>query len=264
MTSTRSSSGPEATHRKSRSPAMRASALMALAIMILAAAAELWAEEERSMEETVLLHENFEDGMDNWWVEGSEDVWVEDGRLHVNADPPRGSGRPHVATIWCHTPISGDVRISFDAHIISSSTHVNNINTWLFFSDPEGTPLYETRHERARGSLDRTMQGNVVTFLADDRTREDAEVPGNEHLARIRIRHCPDYQLRGETYAYHCRAGHTYRIEIIRRGSFIELHVDGNYLLGVETAVAWEEGLLGLRTYQTYLWWDNVRVTALD
>ena len=235
-------------------------AFVVLALLITAPL--LFAQEGETVAK-VFIDEDFSDGMDNWWVEGNQRVWIEDGRLHVDADPPEGSEDPFVATIWHHTPIEGDVQIEFDAHVISSSTNVNNINFFFYYTDPEGTPLYDTREDRADGGYRKyhELNGNIITFLNDHRTRDDDET---EDLARIRIRHCPGFVLLGETFNYHCRAGVTYRVKIIRRGNFIEFHVDDNYLLGVHTPERWEEGLIGLRTFRTYLWWDNIRVTALD
>ena len=71
----------------------------------------------------VILFEDFSTGMDNWWVEGGERVWVEDGRLRVKADP--GANAPgYVATVWCKTPHPANVKVEFDAHVVSSTIGV--------------------------------------------------------------------------------------------------------------------------------------------
>lgn len=212
-----------------------------------------------------LLFEDFENGMDDWWVEGGERVWIEEGRLHVKADPPEGSDAPFVATVWCKKPIEGNVKIEFDAHVVSSSTGVNNINFFMFYSDPSGTPLYDTRDERADADYRKyhVLNGNIITFLNDPKAAadvEDDEVPP----ARIRIRRCPGFQLLAETYNYRCRQGETYHVEIIRKNGFIRFNVDGRYLLGVRDPDPWPSGLIGLRTFRTWLWWDNIRVTRLQ
>jgi hypothetical protein len=52
-------------------------------------------------------------------------------------------------------------------------------------------------------------------------------------------------------------------VTVERRNDFIRFFVDGRYLLGVRDAEPWPSGLLGLRTFRTHLWWDNIRVTKL-
>ena len=247
--------------RTSCAAALTVAALLTLSTMIHAQ------EEETPMPEPgdVLIDEDFEDGMDNWWVEGNQNVYVEDGRLMVEADPPEDSDDPIVSTIWCHTPIRGNVRIEFDAHVISSSTDVNNVNFFFFFSDPDGTPLYETRDDRADGAYPKyhVLNGNIITFLNETRGAY-GDIPEDESRARIRVRNCPGFTLLGETFNYHCEAGNTYRVEIVKRDDFIEFWVDGRYLIGVRDHNPWNEGLIGLRTFRTVLWWDNIRVTAIE
>ena len=237
------------------------------ALMTLLAAPMLCAQEgDAPMPEPgdVLVDEDFEDGMDNWWVEGGEEVCVEDGHLMVKADPPEGSDAPYVATVWCRTPIKGNTKIEFDAHVVSSSTDVNNVNFFFYYSDPSGQPLYETRDDRPEADYGKyhELNGNIITFLNDTRDEAD-DIPEAQSRARIRIRHCPDFVLLGETFNYHCRAGNTYHVEITKRNDFIEFRVDGRYLLGVRDPNPWDEGLIGLRTFRTVLWWDNIRATAI-
>lgn len=212
----------------------------------------------------VLIDEDFENGMDNWWVEGNQNVCIEDGRLLVESDPAEDSDDPIVSTIWCRTPIEGNTKLEFDAHVISSSTNVNNINFFFYYSDPEGTPLYETREDRADGGYRKyhELNGNIITFLNETRGAY-GDIPEGEGRARIRTRHCPGFILLGETFSYHCEAGVTYHVEIYKRDDFIEFWVDGQYLLGVRDPNPWNEGLIGLRTFRTVLWWDNIKVTAI-
>ena len=216
-------------------------------------------------EENVLLFEDFSEGMDNWWVEGGVNTWVEDERLHMNANPEGEGKQPgYVATVWCKQEFSGDVKVEFDAHVVASATDVNNINFFLLYSDPEGTPLYETRESRADAGykLYHVLNGNIFTFLNDTR-KESQDTPLDERVARIRIRHCPGFELLAESYDYHCRQGVTYHIELIKQGTKLSLSVDGNLLLETEDPEPHTSGLIGLRTFRTYLWWDNIKVTQL-
>ncbi len=244
----------------------KATQLAALALVaVLTSLTSAFGQEATTVAEDqqVLFFEDFSKGMDDWWVEGGVNTWVEEGRLHVNADP-EGEGRQpgYCATVWCKQEFSGDLKVEFDAHVISSSLDVNNINFFLLYSDPEGTPLYDTRESRADGAykLYHGMNGYIFTFLNDTR-EETKQLPADQRVARVRMRRCPGFKLLTETYDYHCRQAVTYHVEILRQGTHLSFSVDGNMLLEHEDPEPHTSGLIGLRTYRTYLWWDNIKVT---
>lgn len=225
-------------------------------------------QEEPPMAPQVLFSDDFSQGMDNWWTEGGVKVWIEDGRLHVDAEPggERTERRPgHTATVWCKQPFEGDIKIELEAHVLRSDIEVNNVNFFIHFSDPEGTPLYETRDQREDAGYAKyhVLSGNIITYLSDVRP-ESMQKPPQQRPARVRIRHCPGFELLEETYAYHCTRGRTYQIEIVREGGRIGFSVDGQLLLETRDPQAPEGGLFGLRTFRTYLWYDNIRITALQ
>lgn len=228
-------------------------------------------------ETTPILHEDFaveqpveKDGViqarHSWWNEGGERVWIEDGRLHVKADPEDANDPDEVATVWCTTPFSGNVRIEMDAHVVSSSIGANNINVFFLYSDPMGKPLFDSRESRADGAYRHYHQlnGYIVTFLRD-RQEESGLTPEGHPHARIRLRRCPDFQLVNATYdEMGVKHGITYRLAIERKNGTITFEVDGKQFLEWTDPDPLQEGLLGLRTFRTYLWWDNIRVVQLD
>ena len=130
-----------------------------------------------------------------WWAEGGQKIGVEKGYLRIKADPLVGFGK--WCTVWTDIIVSGDVQITYDAHVFSSRGNHNNINFFLFYVDPSGKPLDETRAARisAEYSLYHKLEGYIVTF-----------VNKKEH-ARIRIRRCPGFKLLKEGKGYHCRKG---------------------------------------------------------
>ncbi|GAH65353.1 unnamed protein product, partial [marine sediment metagenome] len=166
-------------------------------------------------------------------------------------------------TVWCKQEISGDVKVEFDAHVISSSTDVNNINFFLLYSDPAGQPLYETRASRASAGYGfyHTINGYIFTFVSN--IKEQRDLPPEERKARFRIRRCPGFNLLNEAYTYHSRQGVTYHIEIVKQGHQLSISVDGNLILSAQDPDPLSQGLIGLRTFRTYLWWDNIKVTRL-
>ena len=214
--------------------------------------------------ENALFFEDFSHGLDDWWVEGGQRVWLADGRLHVRADPDRDQGEEGfaVATVWCRQSFPSDILIEFDAHVISSSLDVNNINFFLAYSDPSGRPLSASRDARAgaRYGAYHGLNGHIVTFLrAGDHTYPDGSAMG-----RIRIRHNPGFELLGETYAHHCEQGRTYHVAITKRGSTLSVAVDGITYCTVTDPDMQGAGLIGCRTFRSYLWWDNIRGTDLS
>ena len=215
-------------------------------------------------DDRVVISEDFANGMDNWWAEGGERVWVQDGHLYVKADPADKSPN-YIATVWCKTPTPANVKVEFDAHVVSSSIEANNINFFLCYADPSGQPLSETRASRASAAykLYHDLNGHIFTFLKD-RTGAGGKRADGSSKARFRMRRCPGFQLMTEGYGHHCDAGKTYRVSITKQGGELTFGVDGKvYLRGTDPDPL-PGGLIGLRTFRTELWWDNVRVTALD
>lgn len=210
----------------------------------------------------ILYSENFNDYKNGtlppgWWVEGAQSVSVENGRLLVKADPKDQNGPGHVATVWLNKEFSGNIQIDFDAHVVSSSSDVNNINFFLYFTHPGNETLYGTRNLRPNGSYRRyfDLNGYIFTFLRDDPKKD---------VARFRLRRCPGFELMTEKFAYHNRQGETYHITITKRGKELTFAVDGKvYLHAMDNKYNWSKGYIGFRTYQTDLWFDNLQVNQL-
>lgn len=214
----------------------------------------------------ILFQEDFADEeMTGWWVEGGEKVWVENGRLHVEADPAEMSAPAGVCTVWYNRKFQGNVEISFDAHVVKSEIDANNINFFFHYTHPEeGKTIPDTRDDRADGSYKKyhSLNGYIVTFL-NDFSKEAP--PGAEGIpqARLRMRRCPGFKLIDETFAYHCKAGTTYHCKIVKKGSLIEFYVDDQKFLEAKDENFLNDGYIGLRTFRTHLWWDNIVVRRL-
>jgi hypothetical protein len=222
------------------------------------------------MTERELLFVDFsrcEDGPipDDWWVEGGESVRVEKGRLRVRADPGTDQAPGYVCTVWNRTPLPADVRVEFDACVIDSSIDANNVNFFLHYADPSGRPLFETRASRADAGYAHyhVLDGYIFTFL-NDADGSAGRYDDGSTKARLRMRRCPGFHLVDETYGYHCRKGTVYHVDITVRKGRLTYAVDGTeYLWWVDRSPL-PGGLLGLRTYRTELWWNDIRVVPLD
>jgi hypothetical protein len=194
-----------------------------------------------------------------WWTEGGQAVYVENGHLRVNADPALLKGPGYVATVWLKKEFSGDIQIQFDAHVISSTIDTNNINFFLYFTDPDkGKTLYGTRNLRLDGLYGRYfgLNGYIFTFLRPPGAKTDT--------ARFRLHRCPGFELIAEKFASHSRVGETYHITITKRGKELTFAVDGKvYLRATDDKYNWSKGYIGFRTFQTDLWFDNLQIRQL-
>lgn len=211
---------------------------------------------------SVIINETFANGLDNWWTEGLERVWVEDNRIWVQSegeDNQGGSG-----TVWCKTPHPANFVLEYDAHVKSSCINVNNINVFFCFRGPGGKSLYATRQERSTGryKLYHELDGYIITYLNDAKAEGGLDGDGNTR-ARNRMRREPGFELVLEKFDHHCRPGITYHFKITKKGGLITFDVDGDRRLSYEDPNPWGEGHLGLRTFKTTLWWSNIKVTAL-
>ena len=200
-----------------------------------------------------------------WWVEGGERVWIDGGRLRVKANPAKQEGSDHVCTVWNKQAFSGDLEVSFRTCVLDSTNKANNINFFLCFSEAEGGDLYESRGLRKDGASSHYhgLNGYIFTFL-NDRHGESTEDGARCKPARFRIRRCPGFHLLTEVYDYHCRKGVIYDVRIIKRGGEISFAVDGKVYLETADPDPWEGGWIGLRTFQTDLWWDEIRISRPD
>ena len=139
---------------------------------------------------------------------------------------------------------------------VAHDIHVKDGRT---ISDPSGKSLYDTKDERADGKYGKyhELNGYVFTFLAN----------GNPQEARFRMRDDPGFGLLEENYAYECRQSKTYHITIEKNSNRITYEVDGTvYLDAVDNTANPEHtaGIIGLRTWRTEMWWDNLRVIRLQ
>lgn len=212
----------------------------------------------------IVIHEEFSRGMENWWVEGGEQVWIENARLMMRSDgpdPDHGS----VCTAWCRIPHPPDFVLELDAHVVSSKTNSNNINLFFCYSDPSGVPLFESRHTRRNADygLYHQLNGHIITFLNDSAANNEGRTPAPPR-ARVRMRRCPGFNLLKETFDYHCGQGVTYHLQVIKKRGHIAFSVDGKPILEAVDPEPLGGGLLGLRTFKTFLWWDNIKLTALE
>ena len=212
----------------------------------------------------VILFENFDSYADGssvpagWWVEGGLGTWIQDGRLHANADPGNDQSLLTYVRVMFDHQLSGDLHIEFDAHVVSSVNKRNNLNSVILLSDPNGTPLRDTAMSRSQ--LDSTnlaaLNGYQFNYV------NDIHVAGIE--ARMRLRRQPGYEEMAMIRDYHAKIGVTYRMKIIKKGARLSFWVDGVEYIRVEDQNPWRQGVFGLITWRSNVWWDNLLIMSLN
>jgi len=194
-----------------------------------------------------------------FWFEGAEGgstATIADGRLDVKAGPRKG------ATVWLGRKLSGDIQIDVDVRVLDDGRDAHNMNLLLFFRDRSGRPLYASRADRFGGdyrlihggtNAQHPLTGIIVTFLAN----------GDPENPRVRLRHVPPFDpiVHEVNGFYHARHEHTYHVRVRRRGNRLQYLLDGRLVFDVADVTAPESGHLGFRTWDTHLWWDNLRIT---
>ena len=238
-----------------------------LATAVLAGCADFSVRSDDAGYGEILFQEDFSDGsMAGWWFEGGEKVWVQDGQLHVKANPPQMSRPAGFCTVWYNRKFSGDLEIFFDAHVVDSAIDANNINLFFHYMHPDsGKTIWSTRADRADGDYSRyhDLNGYIVTFLNDFKKQAPLNEDGSSK-ARLRMRRCPGFNLIDETFDYHSKTGTTYHCQIVKKGGHIEFYVDGKKTMEAVDENPLNEGYIGLRTFRTYLWWDNIVVRRIQ
>jgi len=209
--------------------------------------------------------DRFTDGLRNWWVEGSQKTWVEDEQLYIKASPETRGAAGYVASVWCKQRFEGDVRVEFEATSLSSKSaeKVNNINFFLHYTHPSEQTMYETRYLRADASygLYHELPGYIFTFVRD-------RTESSPNRARFRVRWCPGFNLIGEHYdtSIGSEAETRYDVTIIKRGKELTFKINGKTMVQTthDEREAHNAGMMGFRTFQSFLRIDNMKVYSLD
>lgn len=187
-----------------------------------------------------------------FWSEGCEAV-IQNGRLFVDAD----TAGYRCSSVWFDKEFSGNISVEFDAHIVSSSDTANNVNFFFMYSDPSGQHLRQSAHKRESGlyRLYHDLNGYIFTNVTN----------GNVEV-RYRLRDNPGFKLVSETFTGENRAGETHHIKIVKINDRFQYWVDGKNILDVvddKHNPVHERGLMGLRTWHTSLWIDNLLVKRI-
>jgi rhamnogalacturonan endolyase len=218
-----------------------------------------------SLAEEVVINERFSSDLKNWWIEGTKNVSLKNGRLFTDADGNDAEDR--VCTVWCKVPVEGNVAIEYSAEVISSKEEYSNINFFFKYSDPKAESMIINCKKRSDGAYQyyHNLNGYIVTFLNNPRDKSDSLAnPDGSRKARMRLRRCPGFRLVNETHDYVIKTGKKYDFKITVINGKIDFYVDGKKYLSWSDPEPLTGGYIGVRTFASCIAWDDVKVTEIN
>lgn len=227
-----------------------------------------------------IYREDFDSGSSSIWVEGNPDrVKVENGRLIMDSNSPDD----RVSTVFVDREFENELYFEYEAEILASDTaagfpeprNVNNLNTFLYYSDPAGRDLRATKDERADGAYRHyhELRGYIVTFLNGHiaELREKALNPEHavtveENTGRIRLRENPGFVLKNEAFAEESVGGRVYRMQFVFAGGELFFFIDGRFQLSFRPSPdkRVERGYFAFRTFSTKIAVDRFVVRKVS
>lgn len=189
--------------------------------------------------------------LDDFWVEGSQDVEVKDGHLFVRTAKQKNKEATYVSSVFSKRYFKGDLLVEYTARDTGTDTQ-GNFNLFLHTTDPSGRDLYETRGERSGEYGEYHLLNNYLfTFLRSNVDGEGQDTP----RARYRLRRDPGFVLKKEAHSYEWALNRWYRFKFLSRAGVVGISVDEHPF---ET-YCWRdpqplsEGYLAFRTFCSHL-----------
>lgn len=213
--------------------------LLPCIVLVLSFAGPLAAEEVTLGGERLqvkLLHQEDFDGVVNRWrFDGRGRVWVEDGRLQMDATGVE-------STAWFTEDMEGDLLIAYEAHILDP-VDAKNINLFFLATAPDG--------------------GDILKLYFTGSYPEYHKVPNYIWTvtgSHTRLRRDPGFELLSEDRKTLPEPYKTYQLGLTIQDGLIRCYIDHRLIHSHKDANPHKRGKLGFRTFHTRLWWDNLRV----
>lgn len=186
----------------------------------------------------LLYHENFSGPAKRWRYDGRGRVWVENGRLQMDATGVE-------STAWFTKEVQGNLLITYQAHILPP-VDANNINLIFLASAPNG--------------------GDVLKLYFSGRYSEYQDIPDyiwtitNTHT---RLRRDPGFTIVSEDRKTLPEPNKTYQLAVTVWRGLIRCFIDGRLIHSYRDPHPHTKGKLAFRTWHTRLWWDNLSIYQL-
>ena len=185
-----------------------------------------------------------------WRVEGSAEMSADAGRLAVTTVPTAGNEDPG-ATLWWKQPLPENVLIEFTAGAaLPAEKNAANLNLILHARETDGSPY---RFGRSGKYGDYHQLPNYILTLT-----------GGFQEGWARVRRNPGFDLLAENREIRSEPGRVYRVRVAIVEGRIRCWLDGRLIHDVQDKSPLTGGQFALRTWQSRVWWSDLRISALS
>lgn len=200
---------------------------------------------------TAIAHETFADATwrDRWVVEGDAACAARDGRLEVVT-----SDRPDslkCATLWWREPLPADILIEMTAGAsLPAAGNAANLNLFFHARELDGR-LYQFGRSSAYGDYHK-IPNYIITLT------------GGFQPGWSRVRRDPGFAILSEEKSTRSEPGETYRIRAMISGGRIRYWLNDRLVHDARDPQPLPGGHFALRTWQSRVWWSDIRISALN
>lgn len=198
-----------------------------------------------------LAREDFADGAwsTRWVPEGAAEIRPDAGRLNVVTTSTAAHEEPG-ATLWWKQPLPANVLIEFTAGAeLPAEKNAANLNLILHAQESDGSP-YRYGRSGKYGEY-HTLPNYILTLT------------GGFQDGWARVRRNPGFNLLAENREIRSEPGRVYRVRVAIADGRIRCWLDGRLIHDVVDAAPLPGGHFALRTWQSRVWWSNLRIYSL-
>jgi len=183
----------------------------------------------------LLYEEDFSSDLKGWEAEGRGKVWVEEGRLQMDASQVE-------MTAWCPFETEGDMLITYTAYVLSPAD-ANNINMFFMATAPEGDDVLEL--DLTGAYKEHHQQHNYIMTFTSGYTR---------------LRRNPGFNLVSENQNVKALAEIEYRVAILLNENAIRCFINDIPVHSYTDESRYDQGRVAFRSWHTRLWWDDLKI----
>ncbi len=213
--------------------------LCLLFVLLPGAAAERVTVGGEDLEVKILHQEDFSGVADRWRYDGRGRVWVQDGRLQMEATGVE-------STAWFTGEMETPLLITYEAHILDP-VEASNINLIFLASATDGRDVLKLPFTGSYSEYHKIP--NYIWTITNTHTR---------------LRRDPGFEVVSEDTKTLPEPHRTYRLALTVRDGAVRCYIDGRLIHSYKDPKPHVSGKLAFRAFHTRLWWDNLKIYRIS